>query len=248
VAQASSPEGLARRPNRHGPGVSCAGLLGQAQGCSTRAIALTPRPRAELRPPGHLGRPAWLACPPQRFQDTGEPVEGAQGRQPMGGSGVCPGPCATRGLCRAPGRERAAPGRRQAQPALAHSLLSGTGETRLRQRQAQCLWPSEATAHGLSDRTSRAPFDLLPSPPQGPAPGRDLSGRTTVRLESGTESLVGERANLRPQGHIQMAFGESGLDHDCGGRGNRGERRQPPGHVAPPCMTTTTGLSAREEE
>lgn len=138
----------------------------------------------------------------------------AQGRQPMG--------AAVRWVPRAVRHPRAGQSARP-QPALAHSLPSGAGEARLRQRQTQCLWPSEATAHGLSDRASRAPFDLLLLPPQGPAPGCDLSGRTTVRLENGTESLVGERANLCPQGHIQMAFGESGLDHDCGGRGNRGE-------------------------
>jgi hypothetical protein len=121
-------------------------------------------------------------------------------------------------------------------------------EACIRQLEAQRIFPIHATPHGIGGLAIRESFDILHHHHEGQTPRRDLDGMPPVRIEIGKEVLLVERAKLRPQVHIQIAFGKGSLDHGRRGLGNWWERMRTPGHVSPPCRTTTAGLSAIEGE
>src|SRR5215216_124620 len=104
------------------------------------------------------------------------------------------------------------------------------------------------TVHVIGGLTIHETFDILHHRHQGQAPRCDFNGTPATAREIGKEGIVIERAKLRPQVHIEIAFGESGFHHGYRGLGNRWERMRTPSHISPPCRTTTAGLRAMEGE
>jgi hypothetical protein len=70
-------ESIALGADLHGERVAFAGLFGEPHGVGTRAIALRPRHRDVPLHPGRIGLTELIERRPQRFQDSFQPVEGA---------------------------------------------------------------------------------------------------------------------------------------------------------------------------
>jgi hypothetical protein len=120
-------------------------------------------------------------------------------------------------------------------------------EARIRQLEAQCIFPIHAPPHRIGGLAIRQPFDILHHRHQGQAPRRDFHGTPATAVEIGKEVIVIERAELGTQVHIEIAFGKGSLDNGCRRLRHRWQRVRTPGHLSPPDRTTITLPDTRME-
>ena len=113
------------------------------------------------------------------------------------------------------------------------------------QVKAEGIFPIHTAPDRISRLAVREPFHILHDDDQRQAPGGDFHGAALRGIEIRQELIVIERAELRAQVDIEVAFGKSGPHGSRGRIWNGGKGFRASAHGAPPSMTMSLGLAAR---
>ena len=95
--------------------------------------------------------------------------------------------------------------------AVAKIVQQGEVEARVRQVEAEGIFPIHTAADRIGRLAVGEPFDILHHHDERQAPGRHFHRAPLGRIEIGKELILIERAELGAQLHIEVAFGEGGL-------------------------------------